>query len=487
MTIEPVPSLGQVNDPFSSLDPTTLMPSIGSTRFGDDDDPTTPWSEASGAAVNVTPAGSTGEGGRYRRITELGHGGWGVVERAVDRVLQREVAVKRIRAARDVSQEIRRRFLHEARITSQLQHPGVVPVHELAIGDHGDIYYVMKLLDGECLREHVRRQHATGKGDSDRWTHQTLMSAVAPLLDRFIDICQAIGYAHERGVIHRDLKPQNVMVGAFGETIVVDWGLAKKYREPISCNPPTAGSAPIIKQSSVAESHGGKKDSASIPGDPRHWLTEASDPQTLYGTLVGTPGYLSPEQSLGDSARVGPASDIYSLGIILYEMIGGEHPLAGRDMIAMIEATRAGAIPPIHEAQPYVPKPLAAICHRALAYLPEDRYASALELAEDVRRFIAGDEVSVYRATWVDRLARRALRHRGVTLTIAIATAMLLISSAGFGIVVHQAHQAEQVARLEAEAAHLEAEAAHLETLELLEKIDAEAALARWPSLSMQE
>jgi serine/threonine protein kinase len=388
--------------------------------------------------------------GRYDRVGELGRGGCGVVDRVIDRQLEREVAIKRIggdarSSSGKIDPTIRERFLHEARITSQLQHPGVVPVHELSTGENGEAFYVMKLLEGDTFRHLIRKQHAPAKEAGHRWTPQSLQDAIAPLLDRFIDICNAVAYAHQQGVIHRDLKPANVMVGSFGETIVVDWGLAKRIESADEDAPAPVRTAEQIEQE--ADDACRRMDLlANGSADPVHYTTQ--------GTVVGTPAYMSPEQAAGNISGLSPRSDIYSLGVILYEIVAGRHPYRDLDIFELLEQVKAGKWPPLRTAQASAPRALARICEVAMAYDPAARYSTACQLAEDVRRFIAGEAVSVYKEPPLDRIARFCRRHQSGCITASASLVILAAVSMGFGVVVHSAHQSEKAARIEAQSSH---------------------------------
>lgn len=408
----------------------------------------------------VGPASSSAassHGSRYDRVKELGRGGWGVVDRVIDRHLEREVAIKRIGSGSQngssaIDRDVRQRFLHEAKITSQLQHPGVVPVHELGTGPHGEAYYVMKLLEGDTLRQLIRTQHAPSRTQGHRWTSHTLRLAIHPLLDRFIDVCNALAYAHKQGVIHRDLKPANVMVGAFGETIVVDWGLAKRFAGSPNDNSRRAETTPRTEDEMQRDAdHAVQLCEAAFREVPR---ASESGQHTTQGTIVGTPAYMSPEQAKGDVENLRPASDIYALGVMLYEMVAGQHPYRDLDLLAILQHIREGKWQPLRSVQPSVPKALAAICHKAMALDPAARYASAADLAEDVKRFIAGDAVHAYDEPLLDRIARFCRRHQTACVTAAAATVVLLVSAVTFSVLIHGAHQSERAARIESQASH---------------------------------
>lgn len=410
------------------------------------------------------PATST-HGTRYDRVQELGRGGWGVVDRVIDRHLEREVAIKRIGSGSQhgsgtIDRDVQQRFLHEAKITSQLQHPGVVPVHELGTGPHGEAYYVMKLLEGDTLRQLIRTQHAPSRTPGHRWTPHTLRQAINPLLDRFIDVCNALAYAHKQGVIHRDLKPANVMVGAFGETIVVDWGLAKRFAGSTNDDCQRAETTPRTEDAMQRDAdHAVQLCEAAFREVPRSNPSRSekgseSGQHTTQGTIVGTPAYMSPEQAKGDVENLRPASDIYALGVMLYEMVAGQHPYRDLDLLAILQHIREAKWKPLGSVQPTVPKALAAICHKAMALDPDQRYASAADLAEDVKRFIAGDAVHAYEEPLFDRIARFCRRYQTACVTAAAAAVVLLVSAVTFSVLIHGAHQSERAARIESQAAH---------------------------------
>lgn len=384
--------------------------------------------------------------GRYVPLNELGRGGWGIVQRAHDRQLDREVAVKRILNAKQLRAGDVDQFLHEARITSGLQHPGVVPVHELVQDQSGDTYYVMKLLEGETLRQEIRKVHA--EHGPSKWNRQDLVQTINPLLLRFIDVCNAIAYAHGRGIIHRDLKPSNVMVGAFGETIVVDWGLAR-YVDGDVTDPVTTFQGP--------QYHGARSGTPVRNEPTRGYATpRSSGPAESEGSVVGTPTYMAPEQARGELSSLGCHSDVYSLGVMLYEIVAGHHPYKGMDVKAVLDQARRGHFTPLFAAQPAAPKALVRIVHAAMAADPSARYRDVETLAEEVRRFMVGDRVSVHPETLVERGVRWCKRHRGIAATLAIAGLLLFAVTLISAIVIHRAHAAEQVARMQADRAHRE-------------------------------
>jgi WD40 repeat protein len=315
---------------------------------------------------------------RYEPVGEHARGGLGRVVRAVDRRLGRTVAVKEL-LRHDPSNEAR--FLREAMITARLEHPGIVPVHEAGRWPNGDPYYVMKLVEGRTLKELIVEG-------------ATLRERLG-LLPHVIAVADAVGYAHSEEVIHRDLKPSNVIVGSFGETIVVDWGLARDRKR-------------------------------NLPEPSDEILTAAgSGVSTVSGKVVGTPAYMSPEQARGDV--VDERSDVYALGAVLYEVLAGSPPHADTTPQAVLDRVIAGPPRPLPMVVPGVPGELATIVRKAMARDPGARYPNAIALAEDLRRFTTGKLVSAHSYSTWERLRKKLARYRGV---VAVAVASVLVLAA---------------------------------------------------------
>jgi serine/threonine-protein kinase len=321
---------------------------------------------------------------RFRRLREHARGGLGEVFVALDEELSREVALKEIQARHADHAESRARFLTEARVTGVLEHPGIVPVYGLGTYPDGRPYYAMRLIKGHSLQQAIATFHGTRTAGGPAAPADFRSVAFRGLLSRLIDVCNAVAYAHSRGVIHRDLKPGNVMLGKYGETIVVDWGLAK-----------VVGQADAEATESVVLSAG---DSA---------LTQA-------GQALGTPAYMSPEQAAGRLDRLGPASDTYSLGATLYCLLTGQAPFAREDMGVVLGRVQIGDFKRPRQVNASIPRPLEAVCLRAMARKPEDRYGSPSELAGEIERWLADEPVSAWRDPLLVRVRRWERRYQWV-------------------------------------------------------------------------
>ncbi len=350
------------------------------------------------AATGTFPPAAAG-GTRYRVLRPHARGGLGVVSVARDTELGREVALKEMQAGYAEDAAIRGRFVREAEITGGLEHPGVVPVYGLGRYADGRPYYAMRFVRGETLQEAVKKLHAGEAGYTLRG-----------LLTRFVAVCNAVAYAHSRGVIHRDLKPANVMLGPYGETLVVDWGLAKVVGRPAL---PDGG----------GPSEGTLQAGGSGAGEGS---------ATRAGTLMGTPAYMSPEQAAGRTDEQGPATDVYGLGATLYAVLTGRGPIEGCDATEALERVRQGRWEPPRRVRPSAPAALDAICRKAMALRPADRYPSALALAADVERWLADEPVAVYREPWSDRAGRWLKRHRQVVT----GAAALLLAAVPLSLVI---------------------------------------------------
>jgi serine/threonine-protein kinase len=354
------------------------------------------------------PAGQAAAApGRYRRLRPHARGGLGEVHVALDEELHREVALKEIQERFADEPDCRGRFLREAEITGRLEHPGVVPVYGLGAGGDGRPFYAMRFIRGESMDEAVRRFHQADQAGRRDAGARTL--ALRELLGRFVAVCNTVGYAHSRGVIHRDLKPANVMLGDYGETLVVDWGLARTSSQLESCLKGGPG--------------------AQASAEPPVGLGPAGDAAaTEMGQVVGTAGFMPPEQATGRVDQVGPASDVFALGATLYCLITGQPPYTGAD--ALLQAALAEP-PPARQRNRSAPAALEAVCARAMAANPQHRYATAQALAQEVQRWLADEKVEAYPEPLPDRVRRWGRRNR----TLASAGLILLVAgTAGLAV-----------------------------------------------------
>lgn len=353
------------------------------------------------------------------RPREIGRGGIGRVLIAYDAHLGREIAVKELlphlvqndsKARSTDSKAILGRFLREARITAQLEHPNIVPVYELGKRKDGGLYYTMKLVRGRTLSDALKQTHDL----ADR----------LKLLNHFVDLCQAIAYAHSRGVVHRDIKPQNVMVGEFGETMVLDWGLAK-----------IRGKRDLRGQDLLREIK---------------QLTEGDVVSTLPGSAFGTPSYMSPEQAEGQIDEIDERSDVWGLGVVLYEILTGRVPFYGPHPFAVVAQVMKEQPAPVLSVYPEAPPELAAVADRALRRDRSERYQTAKELAEEIVAFQTGGRVEAHQYTsW--ELLKRFLEEQKQKLAVAFVAFVCLLAVA-FGAYVQVIGERDRAVRAEADS-----------------------------------
>jgi serine/threonine-protein kinase len=359
---------------------------VGSGSTNPDADPHRTDSDSVGTA--------TSDGLRFRVLRPHARGGLGTIFVALDTELHREVALKQLLDAHADDEASRSRFLVEAEITGGLEHPGIVPIYGLGTYGDGRPYYAMRFIRGDSLKEAIERfrAHAAWKRDRGRRSLE-----LRKLLRRFIDVCNAIDYAHSRGVLHRDIKPGNIIVGRHGETLVVDWGLAKA----------TGRSDPASGERTLRPASG------------------SGSAETLPGSALGTPAYMSPEQAEGDLERLGPRSDVYSLGATLYHLLTAKSPFAG-DAVHVIPRVQRGDFPRPRAVDPSIDPALEAVCLKAMALQPGDRYGSCRVLAEDVERWMADEPVTAWREPRVRAARRWMRRHRTAVTATAVAAVVAL-------------------------------------------------------------
>jgi serine/threonine protein kinase/tetratricopeptide (TPR) repeat protein len=355
--------------------------------------------------------------GRYLLTAFHARGGMGEIWRCQDATIGREVALKRLVSDRPAA---RQRFLAEAQITGQLEHPGIVPIHDVGYDDTGKPFYIMKLVRGRTLKTAVDEYHAAPTTNA---AEPRELKRVR-LLNIFLDICHAAAYAHSRGVIHRDLKPENVMLGPYGETVLLDWGVAKVKGQP---EPPDSGG-----YGSVAPHLSG------------------GTAQTEDGSILGSPLYMPPEMAEGHTTDTDQRTDVYLLGATLYEILTGCPPRRGATRDEILEMARTAPPVPPRKLCKQVPRSLEAICLKAMSRGREHRYASAMDLADDVQRFLANEPVSACNEWWVVRAWRWMKRHRrpiarasvaGIVVALVLAVSILYRES--------EAARAREAARMQ--------------------------------------
>jgi eukaryotic-like serine/threonine-protein kinase len=353
---------------------------------------------------------------RYQILRIHAKGALGEIFVALDQELHREVALKKIQGHLATDEANRGRFLREAEITGRLEHPGIVPVYGLGMYSDGRPCYAMRLIQGETLKDAISAFHASNPSQPSR-----------NLLTRFVAVCNTVAYAHSRSILHRDLKPSNIMLGKYGETLVVDWGLAKAIGCAESAPTPAVDELTLMPHSSD------------------------SSVETQVGIMLGTPSYMSPEQALGRLDTMTQATDIYSLGATLYVILTGHTHVEGKDKLEVLERVLRGDWCPPSRVKPGLPPAFDAICHRALAMKPEDRYPTALALAADVEAWLADEPIRTWPEPWNLRFRRWMRRHRPlVTAAAAVVLVTTLALSVGV-VLLTAANERERAARRLAE------------------------------------
>jgi len=385
------------------------------------------------------------ESGHYTMHGEKGHGGIGRVLIAYDEYIGRQIAVKELLPEIDFSGSggsgtsspltgtynvMRTRFLREARITGQLEHPSIIPVYEIGRHEDGTLYYTMHLVNGKTLSQTIEDSGTLGKRLS--------------LLHHFYNLCNATAFAHSKNVIHRDIKPDNVMIGEFGETVVLDWGLAKVKGE--------------------------KDEGASKLKKNIHLLKEADGDKTIAGHALGTPAYMPPEQALGEVEEIDEKSDIYSLGAVLFQILTGKTPIKGNNAFEIISNVVNGDVLKIKELEADAPDELTAIAEKAMAHDKEHRYENAKTLADEIKTYMSGEKVSVYNySSW--QLFKRFAKKNKPALVATILIFVVIVSAL---ISISISYKNLQIARLkelkEKKRAHYSVAQALNEKASMLEK-----------------
>lgn len=376
-SLRAVPQLGGLAATLRELADDQVNATLGRTLVSND---TLRENQISTLARPDQPAGS-----RYRILRPHAKGGLGQVSVADDEELHREVALKEIQERHADDPESRARFVQEAEVTGGLEHPGIVPVYGLGHYINGRPFYAMRFIRGDSLRTAIQQYHGQGKDEDDGKRAVQFRG----LISRFITVCQTMEYAHSRGVVHRDIKPDNIMLGKYAETLVVDWGLAKQVGRADRPQAKTAEPEASLRLSSGSGSN-----------------------PTMQGTAVGTPSFMSPEQAAGRLDEMGPASDIYSLGATLYAILTGKPPVEGKTPTEIMVRVQRGDIAEPRSINPEIDRGLQAICLKALAHHPSERYATADALADDLEQWLADEPIAALPDSFAQRASRWSRRHR---------------------------------------------------------------------------
>ncbi|MEP6670655.1 MAG: protein kinase [Chthoniobacter sp.] len=363
---------------------------------------------------------------KYKVITTINRGGMGVILQARDLRIRRTVAMKVMKTSNQFSRENVLRFIDEAQLTGQLEHPNIVPLYELGIDEQGEIFYTMKFVKGTTLDDVLRGIRNGRQKTIEKYPLGTLLTI-------FQKVCDAVAYAHSKSIVHRDLKPENIMIGSFGEVLVMDWGLAKNLTTIRKETVPEAAPAPEVPAAKPVD-RPVEKPAAKAPDNLRGF-------ETMHGLIVGTPPYISPEQARGELDRIDERSDIYVLGGILYAILTLRPPVEGESVHEVVEKIVTSAIhPPSSYNQPgkklpppvptegtdempnsfsfahlpgkRIPDGLSAVVMKALALDPADRYQHVEDLQTDVEAYQGGFATKAERASMAKHALLFAGRHK---------------------------------------------------------------------------
>ena len=338
----------------------------------------------------IVPFSGHGEYGIHRVLRVHQRGGMGRILVGYDQYLKREVAIKELHPDVAEDESIVRRFIGEAEITAQLEHPGVVPIHRIGQGADGLPYYTMKMIKGDTLQEAIKAYH-----------RKPSKLELLNLVRRLVSVSKTMAFAHSKGVIHRDLKPANIMLGEHGETLVMDWGLAKPYNQGI------------------------EDTYVSVINQTRQTRPEL----TMVGAIVGTPAFMSPEQANAEDGMIGPLSDVFSLGTVLYYLLAGQTAFSGRSTQEVLSKVRACNPTPPSQVKPNVPHGLEVICLKAMAKSPENRYQGAAEFADDLCRWLDDEPISAEDDSFSTKILRRVFRPRSPWMGVLWVLILSLVFS----------------------------------------------------------
>jgi eukaryotic-like serine/threonine-protein kinase len=327
----------------------------------------------------------------YTILESIDEGAMGEILIARDNKLNRTVAYKKIHAHVAEIPSYLGRFYMEAQVTAQLQHPNIVPVYGL-MSSGGNVGYAMKLIDGITLKDHIRETQEQYVNDGAPDEHHTLHAR----LEHFLKVCDAMHYAHRKGVLHRDLKPLNIMIGPYNEVYVMDWGIAKTVDVDKD----------MFGEKTVLVGH----------------EEVASEDKTKMGQVMGTPAYMSPEQAEGEHDILDHRSDLYALGLILFELVTFHRAISGKNTDQIMMKARRGHIdpPPAYGKQEDAQEQLLAIVKKATEYMPEDRYPTVADFSDDIRRFMHGEAIKARPESRKQKIMRWVTHHRKAAVNIMV-------------------------------------------------------------------
>ncbi len=413
------------------------------------------------AEMLPNPINQETAGSRYIIDKEMARGGMGVVLRAIDRDIRREVAIKYLLNQTDAKDKVR--FVEEAQITGQLEHPNIVPIHELGVDSQKRLFFAMKMVKGHSLAQILDMLR---EKQADAETEYTLTR----LLNILVNVCNAVAYAHSRGVVHRDLKPANLMIGDFGQVYVMDWGVGRVLTMPSAANPApmaltametvqNSGALPIAKIATSSDSSATDLNIAGLDGTGKVATSREPDVDlTQPGVVVGTPVYMPPEQAHGQVNAIDERSDIYSIGAILYEILTLHPPVKKEGgYLAVLMRVSQGSIlspeirTPDRARDGKIPTELAAIAMKALARDKNDRYQDVIALRLDIEHFLAGRSVSAKRDSIREKVMKLIRRNKAVSAATTAFLGVLLFVASYFLVINYHARVRAESERQEKE------------------------------------